>query len=672
MYVCRKLPGLVACALLASVALHGAGRIDLTRVVPVPDDQPIPTQDFFRPPALARPLLNRSGTHIAALVTGDEDKHLLLVYAIADGKIETVGSHNDQDIYNIHWLTNSRVLFQLVSRKMYSLGILAADVGRLSRAYALQQSGSILVSVPLKNPAHPLVWNRFDFETGHDEGVAALNSDVQSGSIIDLTSATANMAQVAQIREQNAHCILANYTQPGGPGLTTAYLPDKAGDLAYAIRVADGNPAMFRRVDRQWLPCPVDLETIDIVGNANEPGQLLVRGPALGGKPQPLQLMDAASGRLGDVVLQDPNYDFNGWLYHNPVNGDVLGAVFNLGGPRTFWFNEQYRELQKIFDGMFPGTVVQIVGSDDQHRIFLLATFSDRQPVAYHWVNLETRKAGLFKSSAPWINPTRMRPMQILQFKTRDGYKLDAYLTLPAAAAKDHPAPLVVLCHGGPWARDEWGFDGEAQFLANHGYAVLQPNYRGSTGSTGRFPDGDEYDFIKMHNDVTDAARAVLHLGLIDPGRVAIMGGSFGGYLAVSGVAHETDLYRCAVTNAGVFDWAMLVQAEKFDRFDSPVYGRMVKKLGDPRKETAKYDAMSPIRFVKNIHVPVFVAAGKDDFVVEISQSRRLIAALDDQKVPYEKYFVGGEGHGMAYLKDQVDLYDRILAFLDKNLKAAP
>jgi pimeloyl-ACP methyl ester carboxylesterase len=658
--------------LLACVALPGAEKIDLVRVAPVPADQPIPTQDFFRAPALARPIINRSGTHIAALVTGDEDKHLLLVYAIADGKIETVGSHNDQDIYNIHWLTNSRVLFQLVSRKMYSLGLMAADVGRLSHAYALQQSGSSLVSVPLKNPGHPLVWNRFDFETGHDEGVSALNSDVQSGSIIDLTAATANMAQVAQIREQNAHCILANYTQPTGPGLTTAYLADKEGELAYAIRVADGNPAMFRRVDKQWLPCPVDLETIDIIGNANEPGRLFVRGPAVGGKPQPLQFMDAASGRLGDIVLQDPSYDFNGGLYHNPANGDVLGAIFHLGGPRTFWFNEQYRELQKIFDGMFPGTVVQIVGSDVQHRIFLLATFSDRQPVAYHWVNLETRKAGLFKSSAPWIDPQRMRPMQILQFKTRDGYKLDAYLTLPAGAAKGHPAPLVVLCHGGPWARDEWGFDGEAQFLAYHGYAVLQPNYRGSTGSTGRFPDGDQYDFVKMHQDVTDAAHAVLHLDLIDKGRVAIMGGSFGGYLAVSGVAHEPDLYRCAVTNAGVFDWAMLVQSEKFDRFASPVYGRMVKKLGDPRKETAKYDAMSPIRFVKNIHVPVFVAAGKDDFVVEISQSRRLLAAFDDNKVPYEKFFVGGEGHGMAYLKDQVDLYDRILAFLDQNLRAAP
>jgi len=336
------------------------------------------------------------------------------------------------------------------------------------------------------------------------------------------------------------------------------------------------------------------------------------------------------------------------------------------------WFNDQYRALQKILDGMFPKQVVRIYGSDEQHRVFLVATYSDRQPVSYHWVNLETRKAGLFKNSSPWIDPQRMRPMQILSFKTRDGYKLDSYLTLPAGASKENPAPLVVLCHGGPWARDTWGFDGEVQFLAHHGYAVLQTNYRGSTGSVGRFPANDEYDFIKMHDDVTDAVRTVLHVETIDKNRVAIMGGSFGGYLAVSGVAHEPALYRCAVTNAGVFDWAMQVQAEKYDRYTLPYYGRMIKTLGDPAVEAEKYEAMSPIRHVQNIRVPVFVAGGKDDTVVEIAQSRKLLSALDDHHVPYEKYLVGGEGHGMAFLKNQVELYDRILAFLDKNLQAAP
>jgi dipeptidyl aminopeptidase/acylaminoacyl peptidase len=456
---------------------------------------------------------------------------------------------------------------------------------------------------------------------------------------------------------------------PENVGLTYNYMADKSGELAYAFASHMGAQSLLRLEGHQWVKCPVDLEEIDVVANANEPGQLLVRGPSPGGQPRPLQFMEAATGKLGDVVLQDPLYDFNGWTYRNPANGDILGAVFQKGGPRVYWFNDQYKSLQKILDGMFPGQIVRIIGSDDHHNIFLVATFSDRQPVIYHWVNLETRQASIFKQSAPWIDPTRMQPMQILSFKTRDGQKLDAYFTLPAGTSKANPAPLVVLCHGGPWARDNWGYNDDVQFLAHHGYAVLQPNYRGSTGSVGRFAADDRYDFIKMHQDVTDAVKTAASTGLIDQDRIGIMGGSFGGYLAVSGVAHEPGLYRCAVTNAGVFDWALQLQAQKYDQFDLPYYGHMIKHLGDPKTEAAKYDAMSPLRHVANIRVPVFVAGGKDDQTVEIEQSRNLVAELEKHNIPCEKLFIGGEGHGMAFLKHEVEYHDRVLAFLDKNLK---
>ena len=144
--------------------------------------------------------------------------------------------------------------------------------------------------------------------------------------------------------------------------------------------------------------------------------------------------------------------------------------------------------------------------------------------------------------------------------------------------------------------------------------------------------------------------------------------GPFGGYLAVSGVAHEPTLYRCAVTNAGVFDWELKVLGEKSDQFDLPYYARMIKKLGDPKKEKEKFFAMSPINFIQNVRVPVFVAAGKDDWVVEIEQSERLISALSKHNIPYEKLFIRDEAHGMAHLKNEVELYDRILVFLAKNL----
>lgn len=657
---------------LSSRGLAAVDKIDLDRVVPVPADQPIPTQDFFRPRLLSQPELNRTGTHIAAVITAGEEKHQLLVYDIAKEKVETVGAAGTRDVYSVDWLDEKRLIFRLATQKMWSLGLMAADVGKLRSAYPIQQyTGASIVAIPLKTPLYPLVWNQAGIGNNKDEGVVSLNTSIQSGVLVDLSAAAASSQEYAMARENNQKHILRSYSQPGGKGLTAGYLADKEGNLAYAYRSDEGNLTFLRLEKDSWIPCPVDLEVIDIIGNANDPGQLLVRGPSQNGQPSPLQFMEPATGKLGEVIIQDPVYDFNGWLYRDINTGNVLGAAFNRNGPRMVWFNDEYRALQKILDGMFPGQVVRIRGNDTKHRIFMVETFSDRNPSSYHWVNLETRKAGIFKHSTPWIDAQRMQPMQILSFKTRDNQKLDAYLTLPAGASKEKPAPLVVLCHGGPWARDSWGFNGEVQFLAHHGYAVLQPNYRGSTGSVGRFHPDDEYDFIKMHQDVTDSVKSVLGSGLVDPKRVGIMGGSFGGYLAVSGVAHEPELYRCAVTNAGVFDWALQVQSEKYDQYRRPFYGRLIKKLGDPKKDTAKYEAMSPIKHVANIRVPVFVAGGKDDIVVEIQQSKKLMSAFDDHKITYEKYLVGGEGHGMAFLKHEIEYHDRVLAFFDKNLKSA-
>ncbi len=664
-----------SCLVLALVVptLPAADKIGLARVTPVPADLPIPIQDFFRPSALARPTLNLAGTHIAAIMTAHEDKRQLLVYDIATTKGESLAYDGDKDIYNLHWLGNSRVLFNISSQKYYGLGIMAADITNLRDAYPLQQyNGSSLVSIPLDKPTQPLIWNRYDFEINRDNGVVALDAEakLRDANIVDLTAAknSGNHGLWNRVRQNNNENVTHRYPMPSGSGITYRYMANKQGELAYAFTSTNGALAMLRLNDKEWLPCPVDLEEIGILDNANEPGWLFVTGPAKDGKPHPLQLLDAATGQLGEVVLQDENYDFNGWTYNDPSTGGVLGAVFEKGGPHVYWFNEQYQVFQKILDRMFPQQVVRILGSDGRHEIFLVSTYSDRQPTAYHWVNLATRKAGLFQKSVPWIDPARMQPMQIMQFKTRDGHHLEGYLTLPAGATKENPTPLVVLCHGGPWARDTWGFDGEVQFLASRGYAVLQPNYRGSTGSTGRFLAEDEYDFIKMHHDVTDAVKTVIRTGLVDKDRIGIMGASFGGYLAVSGVAHEPDLYRCAVTNAGVFDWAMQVQSEKYNQHDLPYYRRMIKTLGDPKQEAAKYEAMSPVRHVANIRVPVFVAGGKDDRVVEIRQSKKLVAELDRHNIPYEKLFIGDEGHGMAHLSHQVELYGRIEAFLSKHL----
>ncbi len=653
--------------------LAGAESYDLSRMNPVPANEPVPVVDFFRPLVLQQPALNISGTHVAAIVTAGEDQHLLFVYDVKSKQIETVGGVGDMDISGFSWLNDRRLIFSLSARKMYGLGLFAAEVGSIGDPYVLlQYYGSRLVAVPPQHRLEPLVWNSRDFETRKDLGVASLNTGIRGGKFVNALGADATHSTLMDARDNNERHLFDRHPAPS-TGLGVRYLADREGKLDFAITMQDGIPALLRLVDQEWEKCPVALEQVEIIGHGDDRGQLVVRGPRQAGKPRALQFLDGATGKLGQVLLQDEAYDFYGSLYRDPVNHLIIGAVFERNGPTTVWFNEEYRNLQQILEGYFPGVVVQILGSDEAQKKFLVATFSDRQAVRYYMVDLAKRTFGLFKDSEPWIDPKRMQPVNIIQFKTRDGRRLDAYLTLPAGASKDHPPPLVVLPHGGPWVRDSWGFyaRNEAQFLASRGYAVLQPNYRGSEGYDWMFPPEDLWDFRKMNDDVTDATRLMIASKLIDGSRVAIMGGSFGGYLAITGVENEPNLYRCAVTIAGVFDWAEAIKDRKYNQFDDPFYGRLLRKLGDPAKQPEKFDAISPGRHVDRIRVPVFVAHGKDDPISDISQSRRLVAELEKHHVPYEALLVSEEGHGMGHLTNEVELYTRIEAFLAKYLAPA-
>jgi dipeptidyl aminopeptidase/acylaminoacyl peptidase len=676
---CSRLACFVFAAALCPFApLRAADSVDLTRLTPVPSDQQVPLADFFRPALLREPKLSRSGTQIAAIVTAGEDHHLLLVYDVKTQKYEVLGQRGDTDVNDVHWLDDKRLVYQLSTQKLYGIGLFAADTGDLSGTYpVLQYYGTSLISVPRADRLSPLVWNRTNGlqSPWMDLGAAIISTGRGSRAAgMDLSNASNETlwANIQPIRENNDLHIVDRYPVPEG-GDTVGYIADKDGNLAFTETSLNGVLSLSRLEGRKWIRCPLDMDHWTVFGCGNRPGELIGRPPPREGRPGPLVFLDGATGKVGDALVEDKGYDFDGWVYRDPLSGEIIGAAAQREGPHVIWFSEAYRKLQGTLDRSFPGLVVRIIGMNEAQDFFLVAAFSDRQPAVYNWVDLKRHASGLFKQSAPWIDSKRMLPESIVRFKTRDGRQLDAYLTLPAGASPGHPAPLVVVPHGGPWARDNWGFDGEAQFLASRGYAVLKPNYRASPGYTWMFPEKDQWEFVKMSHDVTDATRALIASGLVDPGRVAIMGGSFGGYLAINGVVDEPSLYRCAVAISGVFDWEQLIRDRKYDysKFDW-WYATLLRRLGDPRSETAKFDAMAPVRHIDRVRVPVFVTHGGYDPVADIGQSTRLISELKRNNVPYESYIVGSEGHGMLHLANRVEQYSRIEAFLAKNLAPAP
>jgi len=656
---------------LLAVPVVAAPRLDLERTTPVPADQPIPVVDFFRPPLMAEPKINLAGTHIAALVTGGSDKIQGLVYELKTQKTGLIGGDANFDVGNFEWLGDQRLIHTLTFRGQGVIGLFATNLSQLTRSYSISQyENETLVAIPKNDRVHPLIWSRYDGMAGGKQlGVSIVETENSSGTILNLASLASNSSEAKIASENNTLHITKRYPRPGDDW-AVGYYADQLGQLDFAVTMAKGVSTLHHLTSGEtWQNCPVNLDLVEIVGPGGKNGELAVVGPRNTGKPRPLQFMDGVTGQLGEVLIEDKDYDFNGYLYRDPGSNAIVGAVYNRAGPKTVWFHPAYAKLQEVLDGFFPGMIARIIGNSEKGDLLLVNTFSDRQPPIFQWVDLTTKKVGLIKNSAPWIDPKRMQPMSTIKFKTRDGHRLDAYVTMPAGASKQNPPPLVVLPHAGSLSRSSWGYSNEAQFFASRGYAVLQPNHRGSAGTRWMFPESDDWDYAKMSDDVTDATKALVSSGLVDGKRVAIMGTFFGAYLALQGATSDPDLYRCVAVVNGTFDWEQTVDDAKFNRYQGTYYDELIRWLGDPAKEKARYEAMSPLRRVDRLHIPVFTAVGEEEAQTVIDQTRNLVSRLKKNDVPHEAITLSGVGSSLVYVKNRVELYTRLEEFLAKNLK---
>jgi pimeloyl-ACP methyl ester carboxylesterase len=656
-------------------ALPASDKIDLGRDTPVPANETIPVQDFFRAPILQQPVLNPSGTHIAAVVTSGIDHSALMVYNLTSKKIESAGSKGDTDIDQVWWLGEDRLAYRISVMKLGGFIICGAEVGALQSSYPILQNVSgALIAVPPKDRMHPLFqFNPHGVVTGQYSQVVTLSASKGTGKLLDLSGGGALLdgKVLDDAAEDNVRHIKERHPVLETPdGYHRNSLADKDGQLEFGITSTRGVYSLHYLYGDHWQLCPEDLDEINVRECGDNPGEIVVLGPRKDNQPRPLEVMKGTTGEVTEILVQDKAYDGNAWLYRDPVSHNIVGAVYDRAGPTVKWFSEAYRNLQKAVDALFPGLVVRIIGNDEAGKMVLISTYSDRQPAVYRWVDLANHTVGDIRQSKPWIDPKRMQPMSAIKYKTRDGRQLDAYVTMPAGASPKNPPPLVVLP---PWwagARHTWGYNDEVQFLASRGYAVLQPNHRGSAGTTWMFPTADEWAYRKMHEDVTEATKAMIASGLIDPTRVAIMGTDFGGFLALSGAAYEPGLYRCAIAISATADWGRAIAEAKYNKYNGDYYDWMVRRVGDPSQDPAKWDAIAPLRHANEIRAAVFIANGEFDSSFNIGTSKDVASAVERNHLPAETVTFTNESGGVRHIGNKVELYSRIEAFLAKNLAA--
>ncbi len=375
---------------------------------------------------------------------------------------------------------------------------------------------------------------------------------------------------------------------------------------------------------------------------------------------------DPATKKELKELYSNPDYDLSGAYYDKKKQ--VLASVSWESEKREeHFFDKEWEAIQKGLDNEFKGYETNIVGFDDARTKGIVWVGSDRLPAKYYVYDFKAKTTTEAANPYPWINEKDMAYCKPIAYKSRDGLTIHGYLTLPKGVEAKN-LPVVINPHGGPWARDGWGFNNEIQFLANRGYAVLQMNFRGSTGYGRKFWEASFKEWgKKMQDDITDGVEWLKKEGIADPKRIGIYGASYGGYATLAGVAFTPDLYAAAVDYVGVSN--LFTFMNTIPPYWKPYQDQFHEMVGDPKKDSALMAAASPVMAADKIKTPLFVVQGANDPRVNIAESDQMVAALKKRGVDVEYMVKKDEGHGFANQANQYDFYGAMEKFLDKHLK---
>jgi dipeptidyl aminopeptidase/acylaminoacyl peptidase len=409
----------------------------------------------------------------------------------------------------------------------------------------------------------------------------------------------------------------------------------------------------FKRFDRTRF---------DPLAFGAQPNDLLVFAPYQGRTAVWQIDLNAASGM--QLVFALPEVDVGGILEW-PLDRHVAGFVYETDRPHTHFIDPRAAAIDELLERSLPGAYHVVVDASRDAAKLVTVSFSDVMPPRYHLLDTLSGKLTELGRQGAGLSEARLAPMKPITVTGAGGIVLPGYLTLPAGAQPGLRLPAVVLPHGGPYARDHWGYDPLVQVLASRGYAVLQLNFRGSTGYGEQWRDaGHQAWGTIMHDDITAGAHWLIDSGVADPARLCIVGWSYGGYAALTGIEKEPELYRCAVSIAGVSDMSqMAIDDERF-------YGGKDSAGDAMGTDPAALRAESPLAHVELIRAPVLLVHGEDDYTVLAEQSKAMDRALSRRGVPHELVLIRHGEHSLVRPEMRLTLYRKVTEFLRANLGA--
>jgi dipeptidyl aminopeptidase/acylaminoacyl peptidase len=630
----------------------------------------IPVEEFFKPRSVAEVHLSPNGRQMAVVVPGPDGHQRLVITDTQTLKSELVASLPGASVTNVHWASDKRLVFSAADLQRqwsfftFSFALYAVDVDGRDFRYLVR---------------HPEDW-------GLERGQQAKISDAgwhfwaatwkqDSDEVFVRRNYWKNNGNLDHVSVSRLNTRSGREDPVERPGDTQWWAPsvDETPRMA-GIRDKEGKVAVMwldkstGKWDKVGSYDPYTGEgDFDPVGYVSE-DILYVTRRAPGTDTTALYTFDPRKKEFSQTPLVSAKgFDISPRLIRS--GNKIIGARYTSDAVGTVWFDPEMKKVQARIDALLPATINVIdVPLRAEVPTMVVRAFSDREPGQYFLYDSAKAQLAAIGRTRPGIQAALMAPRDLVRIKARDGLEMPVWTTIPKDGKKG-PRPAVVLVHGGPWSHDIWRWNAEAQFLASRGYAVIEPEFRGSTGfGFKHFHAGWKQWGLKMQDDVADATRWAIDKGIIDPKRICIAGASYGGYATLMGLVNNPELFRCGFEWVGVTDIELLYTAEwgdfsqEYKTFGMPVL------VGDRVKDAAQLSATSPLQQAARIKQPLLMAYGERDNRVPIEHGKKFLEAVSKTNSDVEFVSYDAEYHGWRELKTNVDFWTRVEKFLARNI----
>lgn len=602
-----------------------------------------PLEDFFRNSDRSGYQISPDGNYFSFLAPY-EDRMNIFVQRIGSEETVRLTSETARSVAGYMWATNERILFMKDTAgdenyQLYGVNLDGSDL----RAYtAFPGVRTTLID---------------DLEDVPNEVIIGMNK--RQAEIFDPYRLNLETGELTQLAEN--------------PGNWQGYMTDHEGKLRVVTAIVDGvNTQILYREHEEEEFRPVLTtnfkESVDFMEFTPD-NRLVYAATNLGRDKVALVLMNPATCEELEHLYAHEQYDVSSISYSRKRK--KLLAVYCQGhkDPIRHYFDDEEAAFREHLRSFFEGRRFGITATDKEEQKYLIYVGSDRTRGRYYFYDRSVGSPALLAELAPWLQEDDMVAMHPVTYTSRDGLTIEAYLSLPHPYTPEtaKALPVVVHPHGGPWARDSWGYSAEVQFLCNRGYAVFQMNFRGSTGYGRKFLEASYKQWGQaMQDDITDGVNWLITQGIADAKRVAIYGGSYGGYATLAGLCFTPDLYACGIDYVGVSN--LLTFMQTIPPYWRPLLEMMYEQVGDPEKDLEMLTAYSPALQAHLIKAPLFIAQGANDPRVNKAESDQMVEALRARGVEVEYMVKDDEGHGFHNQENRFDFYRAMERFLKEQM----